>query len=204
MPHLSQLYREYEERRFPPTRRLDLQAEGPETARERARRWIQTFAHEAPGVELLLVVQRGAVQPGRPGPVQVGVERLLRELSGQLVEWWEPFSPGTLALRVMDRPGVARPPATDPLAATDGRVPATAGAAYVPPEEDIPGELLPIARRIVELRRERDGLSIEVGDVLLREVWLETEATAMVEGSDCGVVMLRLEADERRRLLEEE
>jgi hypothetical protein len=59
---LHDLAREYEAQRFPPTRRLDLHAEGPQVARDRALHWIQSFAHEQPGAELLLIVERG----GRP------------------------------------------------------------------------------------------------------------------------------------------
>ncbi|HST62916.1 MAG TPA: hypothetical protein VLK84_29685, partial [Longimicrobium sp.] len=77
---LNELSREYEARHFPPTRRLDLQGEGPETARQRALRYIQSFAHEQPGAELLLIVERGRKPGGRRGPIRTSVEALLDEL----------------------------------------------------------------------------------------------------------------------------
>ena len=54
MARLDDLAREYEARRFPPTRRLDVHGEGPTAARDRALRWIQMHAHENPGTERLL------------------------------------------------------------------------------------------------------------------------------------------------------
>ena len=180
MTRLNDLAREYEARHFPPTRRLDLQAEGPDSARERALRWIQSFAHEEPGADLLLVVER--LRPGRgKSPVRLAVEKLLDELNGGLIEWWQPFADGSLALRV------SRDPRRVPLAgpkkpdAGEGRTPETAGAAYLHPEADIPEELLPTARRAAELRRTREGLAVSLLEVVLRRLWIEAQARAMSE-----------------------
>src|SRR3954447_22539019 len=93
---LNELAREYEARHFPPTRRLDVQNEGPQTVRDRVLRWVQSFAHEQPGADLLLVVQRGR---HRKGPVLLEVEKLLDELTGALIDWWQPFAEGGGALR---------------------------------------------------------------------------------------------------------
>src|SRR5690349_8140214 len=158
LTRLNDLAREYEARHYPPTRRLDLQAEGPEGARERAMRWIQSFAHVEPGADLLLVVER--VRPGRgKGPVRIAVERLLEDLNGGLIEWWQPFADGSLALRVARDPrrfpGGPAKPKTPP---GEGRSPETAGATYLDPTADIPPDLLPIATRAAELRRSREGL----------------------------------------------
>jgi hypothetical protein len=176
---LNELARAYEDRHFPPTRRLDLQGEGPESARRRALQWIQSFAHESPGVDLLLVVERGRAPRGRTRPVRAAVESLLEELRGGLIDRWQPFAEGSLAVRVSREPRLVRaegPPPPDP---GDGRSDATAGRAWLPPEEDIPGELLPLAQRVAELRRSREGQGIGVAAVVLREVWLEAQAAAM-------------------------
>jgi hypothetical protein len=179
---LNELAREYEARHYPPTRRLDLQGEGPDTARQRALQWIQSFAHEQPGADLLLVVERGRRPHGRRGAVRLAVEKLLDELSGGLIEWWQPFAEGSLALRIARdprrwAPGAPRP-REDP---TEGRSPETAGAAYLHPEADIPEELLPAARRAAELRRTREGLAVSLMDVVLRRLWIEAQARAMSE-----------------------
>ena len=157
---LNELSREYETRHFPPTRRLDLQAEGPDTARQRALRWIQSFAHEQPGAELLLIVERGRKAGGRKGPIRVSVEKLLDELKGGLIDWWQPFSEGSLALRVAADPHRWRAPKPRPEDPSEGRSEATAGRAYLHPEADIPEEILPLARRAAELRRTREGQAV--------------------------------------------
>jgi hypothetical protein len=175
---LNELAREYEARHFPPNRRLDLQGEGPETARDRALRWIQTFAHEQPGAELLLVVERGVKT--RKGPVRLAVEGLLDELTGALLEWWQPFAEGSLACRVSRDPrrwARAQAKPVDPK--DEGRSAETAGAAFLPPEADIPAELLPVARRAAELRRMREGLPPAAAQVVLRGVWNQAQAVAM-------------------------
>lgn len=203
MARWNELAREYEARRFPPTRRLDLQGEGPETARERTLRWIQTFAHEEPGTELLLVVERGSRPGGRKGALRQAVERLLDELSGGLVEWWQPFAEGSLAVRVARDPWrTPRRPASRP--AGEGRTPETAGAAYLPPESDIPPELLPLARRIAELRRTREGLGVPLMDVLLRGLWNEAQVAAMTDRVSFAEALERMLAAEETRLFEEE
>jgi hypothetical protein len=201
---LNELARDYEARHFPPTRRLDLQGEGPDTARERALRWIQTFAHEDPGAQLLLVVDRGHRPGARKGPVRAAMERLLEELRGGLVEWWQPFAEGSLALRVARDPRrwAARPRAAEPEG--DGRTPETAGAAYVPAEQDIPAELLPLARRAAEMRRTREGLGVNSLGVVMREIWIEAQAAAMSERIPWEDALARIRREEEGKLYEEE
>ena len=202
MTRLNELAREYEARHFPPTRRLDLQGEGPETARERAMRWIQTFAHEQPGAELLLVVERGRRE--RKGPVRVAVERLLDELTGGLLEWWQPFAEGSLACRIARDPRRwARVPAAEPDPRDEGRSAETAGAAFLAPEEDIPPELLPAALRAAELRRMREGLPAAALQVVLRVIWNHAQAIAMERRIAFGDALAEVEAEERRRFYDE-
>jgi hypothetical protein len=198
---LNELAREYEARHFPPTRRLDLQGEGPDTARQRALRWIQTFAHEDPGAELLLVVERGS-RHGRKGPVRVAVERMLEELRGGLIDWWQPFAEGSLALRVARDP--RRWHARAPELEGDGRTPETAGAAYVPAEDDIPDDLLPLARRVAELRRTREGLGVSLLSVVMRQVWIQAQAAAMGERITFGDALTRILREEEAKLYEDD
>ncbi len=192
------LSREYEARRFPEARRLDLHGEGPATARERALHWIQSYAHEEPGQELLLIVERGRT-PGRP-PSQVrrAVERLLVELQGRLVEWWQDFGTGGLALRISDHPQMtlAAPPYRPE---GEGRTPETAGATLIDVESDIPDDLLELATRAAESRRDREGLSLGLLDVVLRRVWIEAQAEAMGKRISFREALERLLADEIRR-----
>ena len=204
MIRLNELAREYEARHYPPTRRLDLQAEGPESARERALRWIQSFAHEQPGADLLLVVERG--RPGRgKGPVRLAVEKLLEELNGGLIEWWQPFADGSLALRVARDPrrfpgGPKAPPAKQ----GEGRTPETAGAKYLDPQADIPPELLPIALRASELRRAREGLAASAGEVVLRRIWNDAQARTFNEGVSWGQALAETLEAEQRALYEDD
>jgi len=194
---LSDLAREYEARRFPPTRRLDLHGEGPFTARERALKWIQSYAHEEPGQELLLIVERGR-SPGRPAsPVRRSVERLLVELQGRLVEWWQDYGTGALALRIADDPRMTLPSAPQ-VVENEGRTPETAGAALLDVEQDIPPELLGPAEQIAEMRRDREGLSLGVADVVLRRVWIEAQAMAMAERISFARAVERLMQTELR------
>jgi hypothetical protein len=201
---LSDLAREYEARRFPRTNRLDLHGEGPETARERALRWIQSQAHEQPGAELLLVVERGG-RPGRaPGPVRRAVEQLLVRLTGGLIDWWQPFGTGSLALRLSDEPRLVpfrEPTAPDPR--DEGRTPETAGAVTIEVAADIPPELLPLARRAAELRRAREGGPVAAAELLLARLWLEAQARAMDERLSFEGALERILAEEERLAVEE-
>ena len=199
---LNELSREYEARHFPPTRRLDLQGEGPETARQRALRWIQSFAHEQPGAELLLIVERARRDHGRKGPIRQSVEKLLDELQGGLIEWWQPFAEGSLALRVSADPHRWRPPPPRPEDPSEGRSDETAGRAYLHPEADIPEEVLPLARRAAELRRTREGQAVSLTDVVLREVWIEAQAAAMTDRTDWETALRAIARREEARLLE--
>lgn len=205
MAHLNELYREYEARHYPPTRRLDLQGEGPSTARDRTLRWIQTFAHEQPGTDLLLVLERGRrVATGRKSAVRTAVEELLGDLSGKLVDWWQPFGPGSIALRVARDPRMFTPPPPKPKLEGDGRTPETAGAAYLSPEADIPDELLPLARRAAELRRTREGHSVSLMEVVLRGIWIEAQAAAMSEGATFEAALRRIAANEAEKAYADE
>lgn len=199
---LNELSREYEARHFPLTRRLDLQGEGPDTARQRALRWIQSFAHEQPGVELLLIVERGRKPGGRKGPIRVSVEKLLDELKGGLISWWQPFAEGSLAVRVAADPHrwVGPPPRPDDP--TEGRSDETAGRAYLAPEADIPEELLPLARRTAEMRRTREGQAVGLMDVVLREIWIEAQASAMTDRTDWDTALRAIARREEERMLE--
>jgi len=197
---MRDLMREYERKRFPAERRLDLQGEGPRSARERALHWIQSKAHENPGEDLLLVVERVGA-PGRPpSPVHVEVQKLLRELEGRLIEWWQPFAPGSIALRTSLTPTMHLPaPRPGARVEGEGRTEETAGAARVPPREDIPPELLDQAERTAERRIEREGHSIRLLDVVLREVWIEVQALAMEERLTFDEALRRVEERERGR-----
>ncbi|HWK88643.1 MAG TPA: hypothetical protein VNP72_01560 [Longimicrobium sp.] len=199
---LNELSREFEARHYPPTRRLDLQGEGPETARQRALRWIQSFAHEQPGAELLLIVDRGTRPGARKGAIRTAAETLLNELSGGLVEWWQPFSEGGLALRVARDPRRWSRPAPEPEDPHDGRSPETAGRAYLPPQADIPPELLPLAERAAELRRVREGQGVGLLEVVLREIWIEAQAAAMTERISWDAALTRIVREEERRMWE--
>ncbi|HEV2149652.1 MAG TPA: hypothetical protein VGR37_19790 [Longimicrobiaceae bacterium] len=200
MANLNELFREYEARHYPPTRRLDLQGEGPATARDRVLRWIQMHAHEHPGTELLLVLERGRrTEAARKSPVRLAVEGLLRELTGKLVQWWQPFGPGTIAVRISGDPAMFAPAPPPKQAVGDGRTPETAGAAYLPPEADIPDELLPLARRAAELRRTREGQAVSLLEVVLRGVWIEAQAHAMDERATFEEALRRIVADEEEK-----
>jgi hypothetical protein len=191
------LSREYEARRYPEARRLDLHGEGPAAARARALQWIQSHAHEEPGQELLLIVERGR-RPGRPpGPVRKAVERLLVELQGRLIEWWQDFGTGALAVRIAADPRMLPPPEAA-AAPSDGRTPETAGAALLAVQHDIPEELLELATRIAEARRDRERLSVGLMDVVLRRVWIEAQADAMSERIGFDEALARLFARELR------
>ena len=204
MAGLHDLAREYEERRFPPTRRLDLHAEGPQVARERALHWIQSFAHERPGEELLLVVERG-VRPGRAAsPVRLAVERLLVELQGRLIDWWQEFGQGSLAVRVSSLPRMIPLPSGPAAPEGEERTPETAGVALLALHHDIPDELLDLARRAAELRRVREGISVKLMDVVLRRIWIETQAAAMDRRISFEAALEQTLAGERERVLEGE
>jgi hypothetical protein len=201
---LHDLAREYEAQRFPPTRRLDLHAEGPQIARERALHWIQSFAHEQPGEEILLIVERGH-RPGRPaGPVRLAVEKLLEELRGKLIDWWQGFGTGSLAVRVSTMPRMDPTGPQGPAPALgEGRTPETSGIALLALHHDIPDELLDLARRAAELRRVREGISVGLMDVVLRRIWIETQAAAMEQRIGFDAALGRILEVERERMLEE-
>jgi hypothetical protein len=192
------LAREYEARRFPITRRLDLHGDGPAAARDRALQWIQSYAHEEPGVELLLIVDRGA-RPGRaPSPVRVAVETLLDELQGRLISWWQEFGSGSLAVRISEEPNMRLPPARPREPVGEGRTPETAGTAILALHHDIPDALLGLATEAAELRRDREEISVKLMDVVLRRIWIEAQAAAMTERIATERALRRiLEAEQR-------
>lgn len=179
MVEMRDLMREYERSRYPAHRRLDVQAEGPQTARERVLKWIQSRAHEEPGEDLLLIVARGTRPGAPPPPIEVEVRKLLDGLQGKLIEWWQPFAPGSLAVRLARDPSMFHPGDRPDPHAGDGRTRETSGVAQPPPSRDIPPELYETARRVADLRIEREGLSSRVLDVMLREVWNDAQALAM-------------------------
>jgi hypothetical protein len=198
---LNELAREYEARHFPPTRRLDIQGEGPQTARERVLRWVQSFAHEQPGADLLLVVQRGR---HRKGPVLVEMEKLLDELSGGLIDWWQPFAEGSLALRIARDPRRV-PEVKKPSAVVgEGRTPETAGARYLSPLADIPPELLSVATRAAELRRTREGLAVGLGEVVLGGIWIDAQLRAFTEGVSWERALRETLAAEERAIYDDD
>lgn len=204
MAKLTDLSREYEERHYPALRRLDLHGEGPRAARDRALRWIQGFAHEEPGSDLLLIVERG-VRPGHTGgPVRRAVESLLRHLEGRLIEWWQPFGPGSLAVRIAIEPRMVPPRSRRTPASATLLQPDT--GTELPPEDeaDIPPDLLPVARRAAELRRMREGLSVRITEVLLHQVWIEAQAAAMHERIGWDAAFQRVLEREERLAYEEE
>jgi hypothetical protein len=197
---LNELMREYERARFPAARRLDLHGEAPRVARDRALQWIQSRAHESPGEELLLIVERGG-RPGKPpSPLEGEVRELLESLRGRLIEWWQPFAPGSLAVRIALEPRMTPWPEPRPsLDAGDGRTAETAGAARPPPDRDIPSELLDLARAVTELRLQREGLSSRIADVVLREVWIEAQALAMEARVGFDIALERIRGAELER-----
>lgn len=176
---MKDVMREYERARFPADRRLDVHAEGPRAARERVLQWIQSRAHEAPGQELLLIVERGRTAGQRPGPVTLSIQALLDELRGKLIDWWQPFAPGSIALRISTDPRMVPPPPPRPADPRDGRTGPTSGTARPSPLIDIPSELLETARAAAGLRIFREGLTMRVEEVVLREIWIEAQALAM-------------------------
>lgn len=178
---MRDLMREYERSRYPADRRLDVQAEGPQTARERVLQWIQYRAHEEPGADLLVIVSRGTRPGALPTRVEAEVRKLLDELEGRLIEWWQPFAPGSLAVHLAAEPSMLRTTRTVQSGPGEGRTPETAGAARPTPGQDIPPDLFDRVQAVAELRIEKEGLSSRVMDVLLREVWTEIQVRAMEE-----------------------
>jgi hypothetical protein len=199
---LNELSREFEARHYPPTRRLDLQGEGPETARQRALRWIQSFAHEQPGADLLLIVERARRERDRKGPIRAAVEKLLEELNGGLIDWWQPFAEGSIAVRISADPHRYRRPGAKPEDPGEGRTDETAGRAWLHPEADIPEELVPLARRTAELRRTRERQAVGLMDVVLREIWIEAQATAMTDRISWEAALQAIARREQARMLE--
>jgi hypothetical protein len=205
MAGLNHLMREYELRHFPPGRRLDLHGEGPLAARQRALRWIQSFAHEQPGEELLLIVERGRRPGARAGILEKTVVKLLEELEGKLIDWWQPFGPGSLAVKISLYPRMQPLAAPKPVEdRSEGRTPETAGALLLSPQHDIPEELLPTAQRAAELRRMREGISVGMLDAVLRRIWIEAQAAAMMERVHELDALQRILREEERRAYEDE
>jgi hypothetical protein len=149
------------------------------------------------------VVERGKRPGSRKGPVRVAVEKLLDELRGGLIEWWQPFADGSLALRVARDPRL-HPAAAPPPEVGEGRTPETAGQAYLSPRADIPPELLPLAERVAELRRMREGLPVGVTDVVLRGIWIEAQARAMGERVPFQETLQALLRAEKERMYEDD
>jgi hypothetical protein len=85
----------------------------------------------------------------------------------------------------------------------EGRTAETAGAAPPALHHDIPDELLGPARRAAELRRVREGISVGALEVVLRRVWIETQAAAMNERIPFATALQRILEEERARMLED-
>jgi hypothetical protein len=85
----------------------------------------------------------------------------------------------------------------------EGRTPETSGIAPLALHHDIPDELLDLARRAAELRRVREGISVGLMDVVLRRIWIETQAAAMEERISFDAALGRILEVERERMLEE-
>lgn len=198
MVRLGELMREYEAARYPLSRQLDVQADGPQQARERVLHWIQSRAHETPGEDLLVIAARGA-QPGRPpSPIEREVRSLLDQLQGRLIDWWQPFAPGSLAIRLSLDPRMLNDrQRTKLLDEDDGRTEETAGSARPDARLDIPAELLPLAERAAEMRIQREELSTRLLDVVLREIWIEAQAIAMDQRLDWTGALERIVEDEK-------
>jgi hypothetical protein len=177
---LNELMREYERARYPEDRRLDLHGEGPRVARERALQWIQSRAHESPGDELLLILHRSRRVARTLSPVETAVRDLLDDLTGKLIDWWQPFAPGSVALRIAHAPSLlpTHPGHRRDAGSTTGDE-SGAETGFVSPLRDIPPELLERARRAAQIRLDREGLSIRLEEVMLREIWIEAQALAM-------------------------
>ena len=203
MPGFGDLAREYEAKRFPPTRQIDVHGDGPGAARDRVLRWIQSFAHEEPGVELLVVVERGRGRSRQPGPVRVAIEKLLRELEGRLIAWWQVFGEGSLAVRVAAEPRMWSEPQPPSELRDDGRTPDTAGVGLLALTHDIPEELLELAGRAAELRRTREGISVGMTDAVLRRIWIEAQADAMTRRVEFDEALQAILAKERALAMEE-
>jgi hypothetical protein len=132
------------------------------------------------------------------------VERLLGELQGKLIEWWQEFGPGSLALRIAHEPNMfpAPPPRVEPP--NEGRTPETAGTALLALHHDIPDELMELARTAAELRRDREEISVKLLDVVLRRIWIEAQAAAMTERISTERALRRILAEERGKSVSEE
>jgi hypothetical protein len=176
---MKDLMRQYERARFPADRRLDVHGEGPRAARDRVLHWIQSRAHETPGEELLLIVERGRTAGRRSNAVTGAIQELLETLTGRLIDWWQPFTPGSIAFRIARDPRMIPLPVSRAPEPGDGRTVPTSGAARPSPLDDIPAELLGMARAATELRIFREGLTVRVEEIVLREIWIEAQATAM-------------------------
>jgi hypothetical protein len=102
----------------------------------------------------------------------------------------------------LPRMDAGRPTGAAPMQG-EGRTAETSGAAPLAMHHDIPAELLDVARLAAELRRVREGISVALLDVVLRRIWIETQAAAMEERIGFETALERILAHERERILEE-
>jgi broad specificity phosphatase PhoE len=203
MRHVHESPRAYEARHFPAAYRLDLHADGPQAARRRALRWIELMAHEHPGDEVLLVVERGGAVRREPGAVRLEVEALLDELDGALIDRWQRFGTDGVAVRISPDPDRFR----EPEAAAEPELPegSEKPEPMIDPTADIPAELRGLVRRGAELRRMREGHGVALMDTLMRRIWIAAQAAAMSgEGTVEHTLGALVEAEERATYLEDE
>lgn len=203
MRHVHESTRAYEARHFPAAYRLDLHAEGPQGARRRALRWIELMAHEHPGDEVLMVVERGGQVRRESGPVRLEVEALLEELNGALIDGWQRFGTDGVAVRISRDPDRFR----EPEESTEPEVPEGRDKPepMIDPTGDIPRELQAMVRRGAELRRMREGHGVALMDTLMRRIWISAQAAAMSgEGTVESALATLVKGEERATYLDDE
>jgi len=164
--------RRWEALNFPPSCRLDLEGEGPETAYRRARRWLQTQAQERPGAALLLQL------PARERAPRVwsAVLALLGRLRPRVVQEWRPFGPASLAVRLAPPLAIPPPPPPPPE-----RPRYTLHPERWYPREEVPPALRPQLERLAELHRAAAGLGPAALPWLERRAWLDAQRRAFAE-----------------------
>lgn len=193
MERHDRLGRRWEALHFPPSCRLDLEGEGPETAYRRTRRWLQTQAQERPGAALLL-----QLPPRDRAPrVWSAVVALLGRLRPQVVQEWRPFGPASLAVRLSL---AAAPPPPPPPPPERPRYTLHPERWY--PREEVPPALRPRLERLAELQRTAAGLGLSALPWLERRAWLDAQRRAFAEERALEDVLAELLANAEAALHE--